>query len=35
MDKIQIDLVNNFDENNNKSNCSNWKKWIHFKTLNV
>ena len=34
LEKIQIDLVNT-DENNDKSNCSNRKRRIHFKTLNV
>jgi hypothetical protein len=34
LDKIQIDL-GSADENNDKINCSNRKKRIHFKTLNV
>jgi hypothetical protein len=34
IEKIQIDLGNG-DENNDKSNCSNKRKRIHFKTLNV
>lgn len=35
MDRIQIDLDSNFDENKDKINQSNRKKRIHFKTLNV
>jgi hypothetical protein len=35
VEKIQIDLASNCDENKDKINCSNKKKKIHFKTLNV